>query len=135
MIANTLNTAKYARLVAKAQPVVIRTKTDYKRLIGVIDELMEKGESKMSPEESRLLELMSKLVADYEKSVDPIERPGPRDMLEQLMEGRGWRQTDLIPFLGSKSRVSEVLAGKRELSKAQARALAEEFKVPLEFFI
>ena len=115
--------------------MIIKTKADYERLIGEIEKLVDKDESKMSPEESSLLELTAKLVADYEKAHDPIQRPGPRGMLEQLMEARGMRQIDLVPYLGSKSRASEVLSGKRELSKSQAKALAEKFDVPLDFFI
>ena len=64
MNANTIDIAKYGRLVARARPVVIKTKADYKRLIGEIEKLVDKDESKMSPEESSLLELMAKLVAD-----------------------------------------------------------------------
>jgi HTH-type transcriptional regulator/antitoxin HigA len=51
------------------------------------------------------------------------------------MEDRGLKQIDLAPLFGGRSRVSDALAGKREISKAQAKALAAFFKVPADLFI
>lgn len=51
------------------------------------------------------------------------------------MEDRGLRQIDLAPLFGVRSRVSDVLAGKRDISKAQAKALSALFKVPADLFI
>jgi HTH-type transcriptional regulator/antitoxin HigA len=56
-------------------------------------------------------------------------------MLTFLMEQRGLEPHDLWPVLGSKSRVSEILNGKREISKAQARKLAEFFHISVDLFI
>jgi HTH-type transcriptional regulator/antitoxin HigA len=55
--------------------------------------------------------------------------------LRVLMEDRGIRQRDLIPVFGSSSVVSDVLNGKRSISKAHARKLAEHFHVPASLFI
>lgn len=59
----------------------------------------------------------------------------PRDMLRHLMEHRGLRQRDLVPIFGSSSVVSDVIQGKRAVSKAQARRLGEFFRVSAEVFI
>jgi HTH-type transcriptional regulator/antitoxin HigA len=59
----------------------------------------------------------------------------PVDALKQLMEDRGLRQRDLIPVFGSSSVASDVITGKREISKQHARRLAEFFSVPVSVFI
>jgi len=58
----------------------------------------------------------------------------PRAVLKTLKEDRNLKQIDLAPLFGERSRVSDTLAGKREISKAQARALAVFFKVPADLF-
>ena len=83
-----------------------------------------------SPEEKELSELIGLLVETYERRYD-LGRAEPIEALKQLMEDRGIRQRDLIPVFGSSSVASDVLNGKREISKRHARALAEFFAVPV----
>jgi HTH-type transcriptional regulator/antitoxin HigA len=59
----------------------------------------------------------------------------PQAVLERLMEAKEIRQADLVGILGSKGVVSEVVNGKRSISKAQAKALGAFFHVSLELFI
>jgi HTH-type transcriptional regulator / antitoxin HigA len=56
-------------------------------------------------------------------------------MVKYLLEQKGLKPRDLWPVVGSKSRVSEILAGKRAISKQQAKNLAAFFHVPVELFI
>ena len=64
-----------------------------------------------------------------------LEDAEPHEVLKELMAARGLKQGDVGQLLGSKGRVSEVINGKRAISKAQAKALAEFFHVSAELFI
>ena len=88
----------------------------------------------LTPGESALEQLLVRLIQDYEDRIDLPELP-PHKLVAFLMEHRGLLQTDLVPVFGSRSVVSEVLAGKRDLSKAHIRGLAEFFSLsPAAFF-
>lgn len=65
----------------------------------------------------------------------PIRKAGARETLQHLMEARGLRQKDLWKIFGSKGVASEVVRGKRAVSKAQAKKLAEFFHVGADLFI
>jgi HTH-type transcriptional regulator/antitoxin HigA len=127
---------RYGRLLAKASPRVITTEEEHARALGIVESLMEKGEHKMTPEEDTLLDLLTNLIRDYEGSVWParakLEAGG---VIGFLLDQRGLTAKDLWPVLGSKGRVSEILSGKREVSRAQARKLAEFFRVGVELFV
>lgn len=78
---------------------------------------------------------MTLLVRQFEESRYPLGHAEPLEALRVLMEDRDIRQRDLIPAFGSSSVVSDVLNGKRAISKAHARKLAEYFHVPASLFI
>jgi HTH-type transcriptional regulator/antitoxin HigA len=96
---------------------------------------MEKGEKNLTPEEDELLDLLVDLIHDFEEKAYPIPKSEPHKMVAFLLEQRGLAPKDLWPVLGSKSRVSEILAGKRSISKDQAKKLAEFFHVGADLFI
>ncbi|PYS09691.1 MAG: transcriptional regulator, partial [Acidobacteria bacterium] len=64
-----------------------------------------------------------------------IPKLGPQEALQALLESRNLRQVDLLPIFGSRSRVSDAVSGKREISKSQARKLGEFFSVSPDLFI
>ena len=96
--------------------------------------LMEKPEEDLNEEEGRLLELLSLLVEEYEDRVNPLPKTKPHKMLAYLREEKGMKPRDLWPVL-PKSRVSEILSGKRGISKAQVKQLSELLRVPAELFL
>ena len=96
---------------------------------------MAKGEDSLTPEEDALLELLVDLVHDFEERRYPLPSSPPHKMLAFLMEQRGLKPGDLWPVVGSKSRVSEILSGKRTISKEQAKRLAAFFHVGVELFV
>ena len=104
-------------------------------MLANIDELMSKGEDKLSPEEVRLLETLAILVEAYEDEYYPIPELPPNEILKFLMDENGYKQRDLVHIFGSSGIASEVVGGKRSISKAQAKKLAEFFKVSVELFI
>ncbi len=129
------DTRAYGRLLSKAHPGVIKTDAENDRLLGIVENLMAKGETRLSAEEEALLELLLNLIHDYERERYPIPPSPPHEMVSQLMEQRGLTPADLGPLLGGKSRVSEVLSGKRGVSKEQAKRLAAFFEVGVELFL
>jgi HTH-type transcriptional regulator / antitoxin HigA len=130
----TMDDLKYQRLLGKALPVVIRSAREYRRLMRAAEALIEKPEEDLTAEEGRLLELLAMLLEEYEDRVHPLPRTDPGKMLDFLLEQRGLKPADLGALL-PKSRVSEILAGKRAISKEQARGLAEFLRVPVEVFL
>ncbi len=135
MSTQTLNPVAYGKLLAKVLPHAIKDETEYDRLVAEVGRLMERGEENLSPEETLLLEMISILIEEYDRQHYPLSPSHPHEMLAYLMNQRRLEPHDLWAVLGSKSRVSEILSGKRDISKAQAKKLAEFFHVSVDLFI
>ncbi|MBZ0230120.1 MAG: transcriptional regulator [Bauldia sp.] len=101
----------------------IRTEGDYRRAVARIDRLAVQPDAETNEE----LELLTILVMAYEAEHVPDLPMEPVAYLTASMENRGLTQADLARLLGSSSRAAEVLNGKRDLSKAMIRTLAEEW--------
>lgn len=130
-----IDETRYKRLLSKAMPSVIETEEENERLLAIVESLMEKGEERLSPEEDKLLDLLARLIEDFEQRFYRLSATAPLDVLHHLMEERGVKQSDLWQLFGSKGVASEVVNGKRAISKTQAKALAEYFHVSAELFI
>jgi HTH-type transcriptional regulator/antitoxin HigA len=135
VVKNTLNERKYGRLLVQTLPKAIETEQEYERLLAEVNRLMSKGEEHLAPEENALLELLFTLIEKFEEGRFELQASTPRGILLELMEARQVKPRDLWSVLGSKSVTSEVLSGKRGISKAQAKALGEFFGVSPELFI
>lgn len=134
MGALAIDDKKYARVLAKVLPRVIATAGEHERLLTEVEKLMDKGEYR-SKEEDTALDLMVQLIKDYEEEHHPLPDPSPHEMLAYLMEKRGLKQADLVPIFNSRGYVSDVINGKRAISKAHAKQLAGFFKVSADVFI
>ncbi|HKA17991.1 MAG TPA: transcriptional regulator [Blastocatellia bacterium] len=130
-----LNPRRYGRLLTERLPTVIQTGKENEKMLAAIWEMMKQGEENRSAEELALLELMSVLVERYEEERYPIPDSPPHRVLQHLMASRNIKQADLVPILGGRGRVSEVVNGKRAISKAQAKAMAECFHVSADLFL
>ena len=131
----TLDAKIYNSLLVEYQPRAIDSESEYERMLEGIDRLMELGEN-LTPEEVSLLETLAILVEAYEEAEFPLEPSSPQEILLHLMEARELKQVDLVDVMGgSKGIVSEVVNGKREISKSQAKALGEFFNVSPALFI
>jgi HTH-type transcriptional regulator / antitoxin HigA len=128
-----LNEKAYRQLLGRTLPHVIRTDEECERLTNELERLDERG--RLSPEENELAELLTVLIDQYEERRYPIRKASPRQTLKHLMEARNLTQKDLWKLFGSKGITSEVFHGKRSISKAHARKLAEFFHVNVELFI
>jgi HTH-type transcriptional regulator / antitoxin HigA len=131
--ARRINKKVYGQLLTEKLPAIISTEAEHIRMLKEIGQLLKKD--KLTPEEGRLFELMVKLVSDYENEHFDIPDASPREILAHLMEEHGLNQVDLVEIFGSKGITSEVLNGKRVISKAHAKKLAEYFHVSPELFI
>lgn len=125
----------YADLVVKVLPTAIQSEDEYEIMLANIDELISKGENQLSPEEERLLETLAILVESYEDEHYPIPDVPPNEILKFLMQENNLKQGDLLHVFGSSGVTSEVVNGKRSISKVQAKKLAKHFKVSVELFI
>lgn len=134
MIAVQVDPKKYASLLSMALPAVIETEEQNEHYLEIVEDLMSKGKS-LSSEEETLLKLLSHLIEDFERRYYKPRRAAPLEVLQELMAANDLRQADLVPIFGSKGITSEVVNGKRGISKAQAKALAEYFHVAPSVFI
>jgi HTH-type transcriptional regulator / antitoxin HigA len=132
-ITSNVNEKTYAQLLVRTLPHVIRTDEECERLTTELMRLDER--ERLSPEEKELAELLSILIDEYEERRFPIRKASPQQTLKHLMEARNLTQKDLWKVFGSKGITSEVFHGKRAISKAQAKKLAEFFHVDIEVFI
>src|SRR5579863_2111244 len=134
MGALVIDNKKYARVLAKVLPKVIATDEEDERMLAAVEKLMDKGERR-TPEEDAALELMVRLIKDYEEERHPLPDSSPREMLVYLMEQRGLKQADLLPIFKSRGYVSDVVHAKRAISKAHAKELAAFFRVSVNLFL
>jgi len=129
----TYNPKKYSALLIDALPGVIDSLDEYNRIEKIFNNLFKENRT---PEEDKLFNLLANLLEDYERrALPPLEKSSPQTTLKFLMEENDLRQSDLADVFGTQSVVSEVLRGKREITKKQAKALAQKFSLRLEAFI
>ena len=124
---------QYGKLLSRVLPAVIETEKENERMLAEVNKLMAKP--KLSPAESKLFDLMVRLIEDFEDQHYELNASTPNGVLRELMEARGVKQRDLWELFGSKGTASEVINGKRSISKAQAKALAKYFRVSPELFL
>ncbi len=91
---------------------------------------------RLTAAERKLLELLAKLVDEYEETIYPTPDVSPADMLAHLIEAKETSQAELARQTGvSRSTISEVLKGKRSISVENAFRLAEYFHVEPSLFL
>ncbi len=113
-------------------PIVIETEAENERLLAIVEPMMRRD---LSPEEAKLFDLLVKLIEDFEDRHYPMGRSSPTKTLQFLIEQRGLRQRDIVHLFGSSGVASEVINGKRAISKKLAKSLANFFHVSPDLFI
>ena len=111
---------------------IIKTEEDYDLALARLDELFD---AKPGTPEGDELEVLSLLMEKYEKENHAIDLPSPIEAIKFRMEQAGLRQADLIPYIGSSAKVSEVLSEKRPLTISMMKALHRDFGIPAEVFL
>lgn len=112
---------------------IIKNEEDYSKAIDALEKLV--CIDSPSPKQLEELELATFLVEKYEQENHPIPLPDPIEAIKFRMEQEGLTRKDLAKYIGSASKVSEVLSGKKPLSLAMMRALYEGLGIPAEVLL
>ncbi len=128
------DTNSYGELLLNSLPAVIESDSENERLIAEVEALQSRQEQ-LLPQERRLLSLLLLLIEDYEERKYRIKAATPDEVLRELMRARGTRQKDLLGVFGSKGIASEVVRGRRAISRTQAKRLARFFHVSPALFL
>ena len=115
----------------KTTLIVIQNDSEYAEAKALVEMLMESGD----PGGLARMTAQARLIEAYERVRWPRRAPSLPDLLKYLMDQRGLTRADLVPLLGTASRVSEVLNGKRELSMSMVRKLRERFHISADLLI
>ncbi len=130
----TFNPQVYGNLLSEVLPQAITTEAENEKALAKLEALMHKGS--LSPEEDRLYDLLLVLVEKFEQENYPLKTYStPLSRLLHLMESNHLKQTDLLDVFGSSGIASEVINGKREISKAHAQKLGERFNLSPALFL
>ncbi len=117
----------------KTTLVVIETDADLAEAHALISELMRKP--KPSTADLARLQAQARLVEAYEQRRWPRRVAKPADILRYLMDQHGLSRADMVPLLGTASRVSEVLSGKKGLSMTMVQRLRARFGIPADLLL
>ena len=124
----------YAELLLTHQPAKPRNREELAEMTALLETLAA-NETKQTPAMERFIETLTALVMGFEQEIHPTPDSSPAGVLKFLMEERGLRQVDLVPILGSKSYVSQIVSGHRPIGREAAGKLAKFFRVsPRSFF-
>ena len=111
--------------------VLIDSDAEFVRARALVDRLWDSDD----PADVARLQAQARLIAAYEQSKWPHRSPSTAELIRHLMDQHGLTRVDMVPILGTPSRVSEVLAGKKELSMAMVQRLRARFRVPADVLI
>jgi len=110
----------------------IKTETDHTEALQAVENLMD---AKIDTPEGDSLDVLVTLIEAYEEKHHPILPPEPVEAIIHQMESQGLSRKDLIPFFGSRARVSEILNKKRSLSINMIRKLQKGLGISAEILI
>lgn len=110
----------------------IKTAEDNRAALARIEQLWD---AELNTPEGDELEVLATLVVAFEEANYPIDAPDPIEAIRFRMEQQGLEDKDLVPFLGTRSRVTEVLKRQRRLTINMIRKLNEGLKIPLDCLV
>ena len=111
--------------------IVIDSDAELARARALVDRLWGSDD----PADMARLQAQARLIAAYEESKWPRRPPSTAELIRHLMDQHGLTRADMVPILGTPSRVSEVLGGKKELSMTMVQRLRARFRVPADLLI
>ena len=131
-----LDEKKYGQLLGKHRPRLIQSDDEFDRLAAQLESLDITQETRpLTSKELELQALLAHLCQEYEDRTVPPPTSTPLDALKFLMDQNNLRPVDLLDVFGSRAVASQILTGKRELSKAHARGLAHRFGLSVAVFV
>lgn len=110
----------------------IRTEADHEAALARINELMDAQAGSPEGEE---LDVLVDLVEHYEEKQEPFAYPNAVAAIQFRMDQEGLSESELVPWIGSRKAVAEVLAGDRALTMEMARSLHEHLGIPAEVLL
>ncbi len=113
---------------------IIKTEADHKEALAILESLILMNPKNGSAEADKL-HLLATLIEDYEKSHFPSSLPDPVEAIKFRMEQMGLKDSDMVHYIGSKSKVSEVFSGKTPLTLKMIRTLEKELSIPAKVLI
>ena len=113
---------------------IIKTEEQHRRYLEEARRLV-KGDPEPESDDGARLELLAKLIDDYERERFKFRKPDPIEAILFRMEEQGLRQADIAAIVGGKNRASEILSRKRPLTLSMVRALHEKLGIPSELLI
>ena len=113
---------------------IIKNEIEYDEALNRIDALMELNPA-LGTKESDELEVLVLLVEKYEEINWNIATPDPIEAIKYRMDEMNLKQKDLVPYIGNKSKVSELLNRKISLSLPMVKNLSEALHIPLEILV
>lgn len=133
MTALAIKAPEYAELLAQTLPGVIHSEEENEHFIKILEEL-EHRSNVWTPAESKLAELLTFLIEQYEEENYQLKAATPVEVLIELMDANNLKQKDLVGVFGAESTVSAVINGKREMTKEHIKRLSIRFGVSPEVF-
>ena len=111
--------------------ILIDSEAEFARARALVDRLWESDD----PTDIARLEAQARLIAAYEESKWPRRPPNIAELIRHLMDQHGLTRADMVPILGTPSRVSEVLRNKKGLSMAMVQRLRTRFQIPADLLL
>jgi HTH-type transcriptional regulator / antitoxin HigA len=124
--------AAYLDLIRSLPPRPIRSEKEYQAAQSVVDQLLDTPQPTQAQQD--YLNVLGLLIAEYEKTLEPLPDISGVDLLKVLMQERGLRQKELVHIFKTESIISAILHGQRKLTVEHIEKLAEYFNVSASVF-
>jgi HTH-type transcriptional regulator / antitoxin HigA len=128
----TINSEIYSQLLAKYQPRIIQTEAENEEFLHVVEELLSR--QNLTSEEDVILDLLIKLVEDFEEKNYPLKKSTPHSRMLHLMEAQDITKENLVKIFGSDEIVERIVNGDLEITSQQALVLGNLFHVDSSLF-
>jgi HTH-type transcriptional regulator/antitoxin HigA len=128
-----LDEVKYAAVLGEYQPRPIHAKEENQRATAALERLH--ANAVLTPEQEALAEILTTLIEKFEEEQYALNPASPVEILRELLRANDLEQKDLAQLVGSKGIASELLGGKRRISRSHAQIFAKRFNVPYHLFL
>jgi HTH-type transcriptional regulator/antitoxin HigA len=132
-ITPNINSEIYSQLLIKYQPRIIQTEEENENFLAVVDELMSR--ENLTIEEDAILDLLVKLIEDFEEKHYPLNGSTPRSVMLHLIEAKNITASNLVEVFGSSEIVNKIMSGESEISMEQAITLGKMLHVNYDLFL
>lgn len=129
----TFDSDRYSSLLSQYQPRIIKNEDENKIFLEIVESLLSRNN--LTPEEDTLLELLVKLIEDFEETHYQINASTPHSRLLHLMDAKNLEPADLVGIMDTIEMATEIVNGQLEITKKQAEALGKFFHVNPSLFL